>query len=187
MPVICPKCSHVRPNNATNPEWECPACGVCYARFDNRPAASTRRVQQVKADAAHGWNVRLIFTVLLVIVVGWGVSMALKQRKDAPPVAESTTADVPQRAADPGVAAADTIIALSETDATLLHTLAGRLEQSCARTKYGLTESACVARLREREHPCANTTAQRFPGQIGDTSRMEVIVKAYVACIFEGD
>ncbi|HEY0585562.1 MAG TPA: glutaredoxin family protein [Pseudoduganella sp.] len=30
--VVCPKCSHVRPQDATNPEWQCPACGVCYAK-----------------------------------------------------------------------------------------------------------------------------------------------------------
>jgi hypothetical protein len=67
----------------------------------------------------------------------------------------------------------------------MLHNLAGRLEKACARNKYGLTEHACVARLREREDLCATKTAQRFPGQIGDTQRMQVITQAYVGCIFE--
>lgn len=187
MPVICPKCSHVRPDNATNPEWECPACGVCYAKFDNRPAERTRPAAPVKADMRHGWNFRLVFLVVLVVLLGWGANAAFRHGKATPPGAEMAAAEVQPRTADPGVAAADAVIALSEMDATVLHTLAGRLEQACARNKYGLSESACIARLHEREHPCANLTAQRFPGQIGDTSRMEVVTKAYVACIFEGD
>jgi ribosomal protein L37AE/L43A len=32
MPTICPKCNTVRPSETTAPEWQCPACGVAYAK-----------------------------------------------------------------------------------------------------------------------------------------------------------
>lgn len=181
MPVICPKCSHVRPENATNPAWECPACGICYARFGDRAAEKARPAASV--DTRPGWNPGLVLKVLLVVALGWGISAAFKHRKETPPVAEAMAAS-PQPA-DAGRAEADAVIAISGADASLLHSLAGRLEKACARNKYGLSEDACIALLRERENVCANRTAQRFPGQIGDTSRMEVVGKAYVGCIFE--
>jgi glutaredoxin len=40
MTTICPKCQHVRPADATVPDWQCPACGICYAKFG--AAAPTR-------------------------------------------------------------------------------------------------------------------------------------------------
>jgi hypothetical protein len=66
-----------------------------------------------------------------------------------------------------------------------LNSLSGRLEKNCARNKYGLTEDACIARMRAREGVCATKTAQRFPGQIGNTDRMQAITQAYIGCIFE--
>jgi glutaredoxin/predicted RNA-binding Zn-ribbon protein involved in translation (DUF1610 family) len=32
LPTTCPKCSHVREPGATAPAWQCPACGVAYAK-----------------------------------------------------------------------------------------------------------------------------------------------------------
>ena len=29
----CPKCRHVRTASATVPDWQCPACGIAYAKF----------------------------------------------------------------------------------------------------------------------------------------------------------
>src|SRR5262245_16371237 len=37
--VICPKCRHVRPLDATVPAWQCPACGVAYAKASQAAAA----------------------------------------------------------------------------------------------------------------------------------------------------
>ena len=34
MPVTCPKCDYVRKPSDTNPEWQCPSCGVAYAKAD---------------------------------------------------------------------------------------------------------------------------------------------------------
>ena len=32
MPVVCPRCSHVREEDSQVPDWQCPACGVAYAK-----------------------------------------------------------------------------------------------------------------------------------------------------------
>src|SRR5262245_2912657 len=29
----CPKCKHVRTANEVAPDWQCPACGVAYAKY----------------------------------------------------------------------------------------------------------------------------------------------------------
>jgi hypothetical protein len=106
------------------------------------------------------------------------------ERRQKAPAGEAAVDLAPQESAA-GVAIANTALRVSEADAGMLHSLAGRLERGCARNKYGLSEQACAARLREREDACATQTAQRFPGRIGDTERMELITRAYVACIFE--
>ncbi|MGW8394983.1 hypothetical protein [Pseudoduganella sp. HUAS MS19] len=89
-----------------------------------------------------------------------------------------------------GASPADTALAngalkASGADVSLLQNLGGKLEKSCARNKYGLSEAECLARIDQRGDLCANQTATRYPGQIGNTDRMQVIVQAYVSCIFE--
>jgi hypothetical protein len=183
MQVICPKCSHVRPADATNPDWQCPACGICYAKFVDRPAGQARPARDAQVEVRHSWNFGWVFKVALIVVLGWGLTVAI-QRREHVEVSETVT-EAEQQQSGAGVAAANTILRVSEADASLLHSLAGRLEKACARNKYGLSEQACIARLREREDVCATKTAQRFPGQIGDTARMQAISQAYVGCIFE--
>jgi hypothetical protein len=183
MPVICPKCSHVRPADAANPDWQCPACGICYAKFGSPPTGQARPARHREIEVRQGWDLGWLLKIILLVVLGWGVSVLIARRQHGAAVAE--TAAVAQQESGAGVAAADAILRVSGADATLLHSLSGRLERACVRNKYGLTEQACIARLREREDGCATKTAQRFPGQIGDTGRMQLITKAYVGCIFE--
>lgn len=183
MQVICPKCGHARPADATNPDWQCPACGICYAKFAGRPAEQARPERNIDAGVKHGWDLGWLFKIILLVVLGWGLSVAIERRRDA--TAGDEVTEVEQQESRPGVAAANAILRVSEADASLLHSLSGRLEKACARNKYGMTEDACIARLREREDICATKTAQRFPGQIGNTDRMEAITQAYVGCIFE--
>ena len=183
MPVICPKCSHVRPADATNPDWQCPACGICYAKFAGQPAVQARPVQYRDIEVRQGWNLGWLFKVLLLVALGWGLGVMVERRQK--PATGEGAAALEQQESGAGVAIANAALRLSEADASILHSLSGRLERGCARNKYGLSEQACVARLREREDGCATQTAQRFPGQIGDTGRTEVVARAYVACIFE--
>ena len=37
MPVICPRCHHTRPADTQAPDWQCPACGVAYAKATRLP------------------------------------------------------------------------------------------------------------------------------------------------------
>ncbi len=39
MPTICPKCQTMRPADTTVPDWQCPACGVAYAKAGSDAAA----------------------------------------------------------------------------------------------------------------------------------------------------
>jgi glutaredoxin len=38
MSQTCPKCHHVRQPGETTPSWQCPACGVAYAKVAPAPA-----------------------------------------------------------------------------------------------------------------------------------------------------
>jgi hypothetical protein len=185
MPVICPKCSHVRPADATNPDWQCPACGICYAKFKDRAAEQARLARNLEIEVKHGWGLGWLFKAVLLVALVWGLGTAIARRQHAPAVEDVIT--VQQAGAGPGVAIVDAALQVSEADAGMLHGLSGRLEKACARNKYGLSEDACVTRLREREDGCVAKTAQRFPGQIGDAGRMQVIAQAYAGCVFEAD
>jgi glutaredoxin len=79
--VVCPQCSHVRPQDATNPEWQCPACGVCYSKVGGNatrfggtdtsgraPAAPT----PVQYGPGFPW-----FKFVLFLVFAWGGSRAV--------------------------------------------------------------------------------------------------------------
>jgi uncharacterized protein YxjI len=46
----CPKCGHVRAASETAPEWQCPACGIAYAKFMQamaEPAGSGGKLEPV--------------------------------------------------------------------------------------------------------------------------------------------
>jgi uncharacterized Tic20 family protein len=54
----CPKCAYVRTQSETVPDWQCPKCGIVYAKFGQAaplPAASApsaRRAPPPEADVA---------------------------------------------------------------------------------------------------------------------------------------
>jgi glutaredoxin len=56
MPQTCPKCHHVRQPADTGPSWQCPACGVAYAKVAIASAADPTpydaRTQARRNDAA---------------------------------------------------------------------------------------------------------------------------------------
>lgn len=53
MPIICPKCHTMRPAGANVPDWQCPACGVAYAKAGG-DAAATPAVQRAGAAQVRG-------------------------------------------------------------------------------------------------------------------------------------
>ena len=42
MPVTCPKCAYVRKPADTHPDWQCPSCGVAYAKASGMPALAVQ-------------------------------------------------------------------------------------------------------------------------------------------------
>jgi hypothetical protein len=184
--TICPKCGHVRPKDATNPEWQCPACGVCYAKAGTtaKPAPEARTRVAHETAGKHGWNLGLVAKVVAVVLLGWGLATVIKHRQQPAGLAEVEVAETEQKP-DSGSAAADAVLQVSGADASMLRDIGGKIEKSCARNKYGLSEAECIDRIRKRGDLCANRTAARFPGQIGNTDRMQAVVQDYVGCIFE--
>lgn len=48
----CPKCAHVRSESEVAPDWQCPKCGVAYAKFVPARPASEARVAVADADGS---------------------------------------------------------------------------------------------------------------------------------------
>ena len=42
MPTICPKCRAVRPATTEAPDWQCPSCGVAYAKVGGMSTGPAR-------------------------------------------------------------------------------------------------------------------------------------------------
>ena len=68
MPTICPKCRTVRPENAIVPDWQCPACGVAYAKAgDGSALLAGRRSSVMNANnRAEGWVSQVPWGKLMV-------------------------------------------------------------------------------------------------------------------------
>ncbi|SFG97611.1 Glutaredoxin [Duganella sp. CF458] len=79
--VICPKCSHVRPPDATNPEWQCPACGVCYTKANEPSPSAASRYASAPVQVKQGWDWGPLVKIALVVVVGWAVSKYFTQMR----------------------------------------------------------------------------------------------------------
>lgn len=75
MPTICPKCQHVRPAETSVPDWQCPACGVAYAKAHTAsapvaPAANARNFS-LAMEPQRGLRWRALVTVAAVLMVLW--------------------------------------------------------------------------------------------------------------------
>jgi len=187
MPVICPKCSHVRPPDATNPEWECPACGICYARYGSQLQAGTA-TRSARTPARAGSKSRGSWTMALLAGLGVCVAFVVLREDKTPAAPAPVVAEAPDAAetsSGAGRAVMDAALKASDADVSMLKDLSGRLEGKCAHNKYGLSEQECIDKLRARGDQCADRTARRYPGQLNDTGRVEVVMRDYVGCIFE--
>jgi glutaredoxin len=85
MTTVCPKCRHLRPADTTAPAWQCPACGVAYAKANAAAAlaeaAPARSTIRSAPSARGGLPWRALLTVLAVIVgVYWGHQAHLDKR-----------------------------------------------------------------------------------------------------------
>ena len=72
MTTICPKCRHVRQATETAPDWQCPACGVAYAKAADaaRPGAlpmTSQRTASSASSTGFPW-----LKLLAVAAILWG-------------------------------------------------------------------------------------------------------------------
>lgn len=52
-PIICPKCSYLRQPTDTAPAYECPKCGIVYAKYD---AAADFKARLLRARSSGDWS-----------------------------------------------------------------------------------------------------------------------------------
>jgi glutaredoxin len=77
MTTVCPKCRHLRPADTPAPAWQCPACGIAYAKAHadvaTDRAAPVRSTLHGTTSARAGLPWRAILTVLAVVAgLYWG-------------------------------------------------------------------------------------------------------------------
>lgn len=96
MPQICPKCSYLRKETDTCPEWQCPACQVVYRKFGNTELIDIARDKSTKTSHRTGrristasrWKWLLLFSV--IVGVTWQNKLAWKN-KSVPGVTQNST------------------------------------------------------------------------------------------------
>lgn len=76
MPVICPKCNAVRKESDTVPDWQCPACGVAYAKAAQRvnpPVGLARPAAKIEIAPDQRFPVfkSVMIVAALVVAAGW--------------------------------------------------------------------------------------------------------------------
>lgn len=64
----CPKCSYTRKPVETVPDWQCPSCGIAYAKF-GQGAASASALPIRDSDAAEPTSHSRSFLIALVVAV----------------------------------------------------------------------------------------------------------------------
>lgn len=94
MPIICPKCQHVRPADTSAPDWQCPACGVAYVKAAEA-ANTTRRpaprpvLYQAKPERGIAWGK---WIAVLALAYGAWAGIRLSSERQADPVGPDMTA-----------------------------------------------------------------------------------------------
>ncbi len=75
----CPKCRYTRKASDKNPDWQCPTCGIAYAKYDSASSEAATASHAAPAQTAEssgessGWG---FGTVFKGIAVAGGVFVA---------------------------------------------------------------------------------------------------------------
>jgi hypothetical protein len=67
----CPKCSYERKTTDTNPDWECPSCGIAYSKF--KKSATEKYVTRYIPNVVPRTE-RLVYLVLSILLVFGGAN-----------------------------------------------------------------------------------------------------------------
>jgi glutaredoxin len=87
----CPKCAYTRKaSDAKVPDWQCPSCGIAYAKFlEQNEAPAATRAPLMSAPAAAPMSAKALFFILAGLVAagyaGYRFYMVPKAAKDADP------------------------------------------------------------------------------------------------------
>lgn len=95
MTQSCPKCHHVRQPGALAPDWQCPACGVAYAKASEglRPQPLRTDVFVARQQSQFAWGKWVAAAVLAYGAwMGWQVSA--KHRAEGGATEQSSAGDV---------------------------------------------------------------------------------------------
>ena len=96
MTITCPKCRHVREADASVPSWQCPKCGVAYAKAADAvapPLQVTGWTPSARARSADGAPWGKILLGLVVLAGAWTVYRrmpAMAPGPDLPKLAAAT-------------------------------------------------------------------------------------------------
>jgi glutaredoxin len=100
MPIICPKCQHVRQPVETVPDWQCPACGVAYVKAADAirsgyPAATSAAPSVgTSAPQADGIPWGKLILIAAVIWGGWtGIQVAKNRHNGSASIGASIGKD----------------------------------------------------------------------------------------------
>jgi glutaredoxin len=72
MTKICPKCRGVRPADTSAPEWQCPFCGVAYAKAAGGPSTVSSRPLAGTAGATSAGGGISWGKLLMVLAIAYG-------------------------------------------------------------------------------------------------------------------
>jgi predicted nucleic acid-binding Zn-ribbon protein len=84
----CPKCGYARQPSDTAPDYECPSCGVVYAKFDPRAHTARLALAKQKQVARQKQKVAIVGTLVLVIVIAAGAFAYVENINEAKRQAE---------------------------------------------------------------------------------------------------
>jgi glutaredoxin len=72
-PKRCPKCRYERQPADTAPEWQCPSCGVAYAKAEGSttPLPAETRIRSRPASGGDGGLAKWVVTGLCAVGIGW--------------------------------------------------------------------------------------------------------------------
>jgi glutaredoxin len=60
----CPKCSYTRKlADKDKPDWQCPSCGIAYAKFDDRPATAAAPRAVMAAEGQNAMSGKALFWI----------------------------------------------------------------------------------------------------------------------------
>lgn len=79
MTKICPKCRAVRPADSQTPAWQCPSCGVAYAKAGDVGSAPLRASHEVSTEKSAGIPWGKLLLIAAIAYGGWlGIQGAIK-------------------------------------------------------------------------------------------------------------